>query len=204
LFLLPLQLQTGLGHTALYAGLTFTPLAVFFTIGSLIAPRVQPRLGNHVLTVCYAINFVGNVILLFTAIGMGADLSGLALAPALAIVGFGQGMGMSPLLSAALVDVPDRDVGAASGVIQTLMQVGVSFGVTVIGLIFFTVLGDGVGSPDTYSRAFTTALMAQPILALAALLLVPLLKHLKSAEPAKPVAAEEDERLAGQSEPVTR
>jgi len=192
-FLLPLQLQAGLGHTALYAGLTFTPLAVFFTIGSLIAPRVQARLGgNHVLTVGYAINFVGNVVLLITVIGMGADITGLALAPSLAVVGLGQGMGMSPLVSAALVDVPEGDVGAASGVIQTLMQIGVSFGVTVIGLIFFTVLGSGQPSPEGYSSAFTAALIAQPILALAALLLVPQLKRRDSDPAAGPTVLAPD------------
>lgn len=45
-FVLTLQLQSGMGYSALEAGLTFTPLAVTFAIASLIAPRLAPRLGT--------------------------------------------------------------------------------------------------------------------------------------------------------------
>ncbi|MFI0468706.1 MFS transporter [Saccharopolyspora sp. 5N102] len=173
-FLLPLQLQAGLGRTALYAGLTFTPLAATFTIGSLLAPKLQPRLGNHVLSLGYAINVLGNVAILFTAINAGAGMTGWMLAPPMAVIGLGQGLGMSPLVAAVLVDVPEKDAGAASGVIQTIMQVGMAFGVTVIGLVFFTVLGAET-APAAYSQAFIAALVAQPVLALLALALVPLL-----------------------------
>ncbi|MFI0448673.1 MFS transporter [Actinomadura sp. 6N118] len=173
-FLLPLQLQAGLGHTALYAGLTFTPLAATFTIGSLLAPKLQPRLGNRVLSLGYAFNAVGNAALLLTAVNAGAEMTGWLLAPSMAVIGLGQGLGMSPLVAAALVDVPEENAGAASGVIQTIMQVGMAFGVTLIGLVFFTVLGSGTG-PVAYSEAFAAALIAQPVLALLALALVPLL-----------------------------
>ncbi|MEV0087105.1 MFS transporter [Saccharopolyspora sp. NPDC050642] len=179
-FLLPLQLQAGLGHTALYAGLTFTPLAATFTIGSLLAPKLQPGLGNHVLSLGYAINVLGNVAILFTAISAGAGMTGWMLAPSMAVIGVGQGLGMSPLVAAVLVDVPEEDAGAASGVIQTIMQVGMAFGVTVIGLLFFTVLGADT-APAAYSQAFIAALVAQPVLALLALALVPLLTSRRAA-----------------------
>lgn len=171
-FLLPIQLQAGLGYSALYAGLTFTPLAAAFTVGSLLAPRLLPRLGNRVLTLGYGINLLGNVALLVTAVSAGSEVTGVLLAPSLAVVGLGQGLGMSPLVSAALVGVPEEDAGSASGVIQTVMQLGIAFGVTVIGLVFFTVLGPGE-DPASYTRAFVGALVAQPVLALLALLLVP-------------------------------
>ncbi|WET82561.1 MFS transporter [Amycolatopsis sp. QT-25] len=173
-FLLPLQLQNGLGHSALYAGLTFSPLAVAFGLGSMLALRIQTRVGNHVLSIGYAINVVGNVILLVCVIAAGPDMTGLLLAPALFVVGLGQGLGVSPLIGAALKDVPEGDAGSASGVIQTLMQVGVAFGVAVIGLIFFSVLGSAT-DPQSYSTAFTWALVASPLLSLLSLLLVPAL-----------------------------
>lgn len=81
---------------------------------------------------------------------------------------------MSPLLGAALHDGPEGDAGAASGVIQTLMQVGVAFGVAVIGLIFFALLG-GATDPASYSTAFIWALIASPVLSLMSLLLVSVL-----------------------------
>src|SRR5690606_37878753 len=54
-FVLTLQLQNGLGHSPLAAGLTFAPLAATFALASLLAPRLQDRLGGHVLTLGYAI-----------------------------------------------------------------------------------------------------------------------------------------------------
>lgn len=173
-FLLPLQMQNGLGHSALYAGLTFTPLAVAFGLGSMIAPRVQNRVGYHVLSVGYGVNVVGNVALLTVVIVTGSSMTGWLLAAPLFVIGLGQGLGVSPLIGAALHDVPARDAGTASGVIQTLMQVGVAFGVAVIGLVFFTVLGPAT-DPDSYSTAFTWALVASPVMSLASLLLVPAL-----------------------------
>jgi hypothetical protein len=104
----------------------------------------------------------------------GAGMTGWLLAPALFVVGLGQGLGVSPLIGAALHDVPEGDAGSASGVIQTLMQIGVAFGVAVIGLIFFAVLGSAT-DPDSYSTAFTWALVASPVLSLVSLLLVPAL-----------------------------
>lgn len=47
-FLLPLHLQNGLGHSALYAGLTFTPLALAFGLGSMLAPACS----NGWVTTC--------------------------------------------------------------------------------------------------------------------------------------------------------
>ncbi|GAB3449368.1 MFS transporter [Actinophytocola sediminis] len=173
-FLLPLHLQNGLGHSALYAGLTFTPLAVAFGLGSMLAPRIQAAVGYHVLTTGYGINLVGNVALLTVVIAAGSSMTGWLLAVPMFVVGLGQGLGVSPLIGAALHDVPGDDAGTASGVIQTLMQVGIAFGVAVIGLIFFTVLGPAT-DPDSYHTAFTWALVASPVLSLTSLLLVPTL-----------------------------
>lgn len=179
-FVLPLHLQNGLGRSALDAGLTFTPLAVAFGIGSMLAPRIQTRLGLHVLSLGYGINLLGNIVLLAVVISSGSAMTGWLLAAPLFVVGLGQGLGVPPLIGAALHDVPDGDAGSASGVIQTLMQIGVAFGVAVIGLIFFISLGSAT-DPDSYSTAFTHALIASPVLSLTALLLVPALIGKKDA-----------------------
>jgi hypothetical protein len=53
LLLLAVYLQIGLHFTPLAAGLTYTPSATGFFITSLLAPRVVPLLGRHVLTMGY-------------------------------------------------------------------------------------------------------------------------------------------------------
>jgi len=149
-------------------------IAFHLGLGSMLAPRLQNRVGYHVLSVGYGINVVGNAALLTVVIVAGSSMTGRLLAARLFVVGLGQGLGVSPPIGAAPHDVPEEDAGTASGVIQTLMQVGIAFGVAVIGLVFFTVLGPAT-DPDSYSTAFTWALVASPVMSLISPLLVPTL-----------------------------
>lgn len=123
------------------------------------------------LTLGYGINLVGNIALLLTAVAVGSGMNGVVLAPALILIGFGEGLGMSPLVGAALAGVPQEDAGSASGIIETVMQLGLSFGVAAIGLVFFMLLADRQ-TIAAYTDAFPKALIISPVLALAALLLV--------------------------------
>ncbi|MBA9002460.1 MFS transporter [Thermomonospora cellulosilytica] len=173
-FILTLQLQSGMGYSPLAAGLTFVPLAVAFSAASLLGPRLQARLGHHVLTLGYAVNAVGTLALLGTAWAAGTELTGWTMLPALAVIGFGQGLGVSPLIAAALRDAPAEDAGAAGGVLETAGQLGMSLGVAVLGLVFLTATGHEA-FPAAHTGAFTVTLLGNLGLALAALFLLPLL-----------------------------
>ncbi|GAA3164043.1 MFS transporter [Planomonospora alba] len=175
-FVLTLQLQNGMGYSPLAAGLTFVPLAVTFSLASLLAPRLQGRYGHHVLTLGYAINAAGTLALLITAWVAGPGMTGWILVPALAVIGFGEGLGVSPLVGTVLAGVPARNAGSAGGVLETAGQVGMSLGVTVLGLLFFAALGGAHGTtaaPDAYTGAFTVTLAGNLALALAAMALLP-------------------------------
>ncbi len=159
-------------------GLAFAPLAVAFSAASLLGPRLQARLGHHVLTLGYAVNAAGTLALLGTAWAAGAGLSATALLPALAVVGFGQGLGVSPLFGAVLNGVPATAAGAAGGVLETAGQVGMSLGVTALGLVFFSTLDPQASTAHaaaSTTTAFTVTLIGNLALALAALALLPLL-----------------------------
>lgn len=171
-FVLTLHLQGGMGYSPLVAGLTFTPLAVAFVAASLLAPRIQERVGLRVLILGYAANAAGTLVLLGCALAFGSGLSGWIMAPALAVIGFGEGLGVSPLFGAVLARVPQSDAGAASGVVETTTQIGMSFGVTVLGLVFAVGLEAGAGPADS-TTAFTAALVGTLVLAVAALALAP-------------------------------
>ncbi len=171
-FVLTLTLQDGLGYSPLTAGLVFAPLAVTFAVASLIGPRLSARWGRHVLTLGYGVNAVGTAVLLATVWLDGAQVTGWALVGPLAIVGFGQGLGVSPLFDAALGEVPERSAGAAGGVLETAGQLGMSLGVTVLGLVFSTSLGDGPFVAASHLNAFTAALVGNLALAVAALVLL--------------------------------
>ncbi|WP_225834411.1 MFS transporter [Streptomyces sp. NK08204] len=170
-FVLAIQLQSGLGYSALKSGLLFTCLGVAFTATTMALPKIMPRLGLHVLTAGYGLNAVGYLLLLLTALIAGDSLSGPMLVPALLVIGLGQGLGVSPLLGTALTEVPPQDAGSAAGVLETVGQLGMSVGVTLVGLVYFTTLGDS-DSQHAYAHAFTVTLVLNLALSLLALAFV--------------------------------
>ncbi len=171
-FVLALQLQNGMGYSPLAAGLTFAPLAAAFAAASLLAPRLRARLGPHTLTLGYAINAAGTLALLVTAWTAGTGLTGWTLLPALTVIGLGEGLCVSTLIGAILAGVPARDAATAGGVLETAVQVGMSLGVTVLGLVFVTALGPNP-DPAAHTDAFTVTLVGNLALAVTALVLLP-------------------------------
>jgi EmrB/QacA subfamily drug resistance transporter len=168
-FVLTVHLQNTLGYSPLAAGLTFTTLAVTFGITSLLVPWASRLLGRHMLTIGYTINAVGALALVLIAVFAGSHLSTVDLMPALALIGIGQGLGVTPLLGAILGGVRPEDAGAASGVLETVGQVGMSLGISVLGLIYSAARG-ATGTDVT--GAFAWALVANVVLAVVATLLV--------------------------------
>lgn len=182
-FVLTVHLQGALHYSPWTAGLTFTPLAATFGLTSLLVPRASKLLGRRLLPVAYAINGIGALALLVTAILGGDRLTNLALAPALAVIGIGEALGVSPLLSTILGEVPKADAGAASGVLETVGQVAMSFGISTLGLIYTATRGaTGLAS----AAAFDWALVANLLITLTATVLVTRLGHRSPAGRAVP------------------
>ncbi|MEU3659170.1 MFS transporter [Streptomyces sp. NPDC032940] len=179
-FVLAVQLQTGLGYSALESGLLFAPLGVAFTATSLALPKIMPKLGLHVLTAGYGLNALGYLVLLLTALAAGDSLSGPMMIPSLVVIGVGQGLGVSPLLGAALTGVPPQEAGSAAGVLETVGQLGMSVGITLVGLLYFTTLGDGT-TQHAYAHAFTVTLVLNLLLSLLAVAFVPPLRKAAAA-----------------------
>ncbi len=171
LFTLALYLQVGLGFSALQSGLTYTPTAIGFFIASLAAPRLIPLLGRQVLTVGYVIAAFGLLATATTAFSAGIHLMGFELAPALFIVGLGNGLGLSPLVGTVIGGLPPQESGAGAGVVTTTLQVGNALGVALIGLLFFMLVGAG-SSGAIYANAFALTLPACAALLLVAAVLV--------------------------------
>lgn len=64
----------------------------------------------------------------------GSDASVLGVTPAMVITGLGSGLVVTPLMKLALDTVPSGRTGMAGGVLQTVRPLGVTLGVTVLGL----------------------------------------------------------------------
>ena len=136
LFTFTQHLQGGLGDTALQAGLTFVPLALGFALSSLNWRRLPARWHQLVIPAGCVIAAIGYLVTGLSVVGGGAG--GLLLPLALFIGGFGQGMAASPILTVALSKVAPQDAADASGVLTTVIQLGLVIGVATFGSVFLT------------------------------------------------------------------
>ncbi|MGN6259773.1 MAG: MFS transporter [Ralstonia sp.] len=152
---LTILLQFGRGLSALAAGLVFTPAAIAFFTGSLTAPRLAERIGQRALLLGVAIFAVGMVVLAAMA-QLGAGTAWLILP--LMLNGFGQGMVIPLSLNTILSGVETAQAGMGAGTVTTMQAVGNAVGVTVVGVLLFSLLGqvdgaDGAVAMDAATHA---------------------------------------------------
>ena len=136
MFVFALTVQDGLHHDALGSGLAITPMAVAFFTGSLLAARLYERFGTRLLAAGFALQALGLVALLTVIGDQWPHVSLLALAPGLAVAGFGQSLGLGALFRTVLAGVPQRLAGIGSGVLVTVQQGSVALGVASLGTLF--------------------------------------------------------------------
>ncbi|TMD43687.1 MAG: DHA2 family efflux MFS transporter permease subunit [Chloroflexi bacterium] len=134
-FFLPVTifLQSVLGFSALKAGLTFLPMSLVSMIVAPFAGRLSDRFGGKYLLMlgltCFAAG-MGLVVYLISLSATQATFWGPA-----ALAGVGMGMTFAPLTTVAMRDVRPQMAGAASGVLNTVRQLGGSIGSAVIGAV---------------------------------------------------------------------
>jgi len=136
LFSFALHLQSGLGDSALRAGLTFAPCAVVFGLCGYFWRRLPSGL-HHLLAplgCLVAVAGYASVALVLHSGGRG----GVPLQLALIVTGAALALGFSPLVTHALVRVPLAQAADASGLLTTTIQLGQAVGVAAFGSLFLT------------------------------------------------------------------
>jgi EmrB/QacA subfamily drug resistance transporter len=177
-FTFVLFLQSGLGFSPVASGLSFAAINTGFITASVLGPRLIPRLGNRLLSFAYALQAVGLVWTMLTVTSSGTGLTLNELAIPLSVFGLGAGFALSPLLGIILSGVPSQDVGAASGVVSTSMQIGNTVGISLYGLIFYRFLsGEFTSIPLSYLNAFKLTLPFLIIPSISSFILVFLLSQ---------------------------
>jgi MFS family permease len=141
MFVLTLLLQSGLGLSPLHAGIVNLPLALTFIAMTLLGPKVAAWLGPRSITVGAGFATAGALVLAFTAMRAGGQLTGWETAPGTALIGIGQGLMVPSLMSAVLTHVRPERAGAAAGVLTTTQQFAIATGVALIGAVFYGVTG---------------------------------------------------------------
>jgi EmrB/QacA subfamily drug resistance transporter len=154
---LALFYQRGLGYSALQSALGITAYAAGSAIAAPLAGRVVVRVGRP-LVVGAALTFgIGAVALAVVATHGPDQRLALAMAPALFVMGVGQGALVTPNQTLTLMDVDPVIGSTAGGVLQTSQRIGLALGQAVIGAVFFAALGtaeEGTGNPYPTALAF--------------------------------------------------
>ena len=141
---LTIYFQSVLGFSALKAGLVMAPASLVSMFVAPVAGRTTDKIG-------------GKFILMSGLILFGAGMGWLALianpdsswpifvAP-LVVAGLGMGCIFAPMVTVALRNIDPRMAGAASGVLNTIRQVGLVIGTATVGALLQNRLVSSISS----------------------------------------------------------
>jgi len=131
-FLLPLFLQNSLGYTALQSGAVFLPVGIiqglFSPISGWFSDKVNPK-----------VPIIAGVGLLVVSFFLNSELSLLTerdyIMTSLYLRGLGMGLIFTPLSTLSLLTIPRDKMAQASGIMNTIRQIGGSLGVALLSTI---------------------------------------------------------------------
>ncbi len=164
-FIFTIFLQIGMGYSILEAGLTGIPFSLGVSIAAgTSGPILVPRFGRNIISAGPIVMGIGYCLFVLTVRQFGADVTPWELIPALIVSGLGMGCVVAPIYAFILAEVPIKYAGSASGVINTIQQVGGAVGVAVVGVIFFGLLGtQAVNSVESVRPQLIADLTAIPV-----------------------------------------
>ncbi len=131
-FLLPIFLQNSLGYTALQAGLVFFPVGIIQAIMSPIAGKMTDKL-NPKIPISIGIILTFFSMYFYKDLSLTTEYGGIIIP--LIIRGFGLGFMFIPLSTVAINNIPKEKMAQATGLFNTIRQVGGSFGVAILGTL---------------------------------------------------------------------
>ncbi len=169
LFAMTFTLQDGLHEAAIRSGLTFVPQGVGFACAALVGVALANRLGPWLVTIGALISASACGALLVLTSPAGPDLSPLRLAPVMAMLGVGNGLAIPAMIGAVLQIVPKQSAGTAAGMLTTVQQVAMAFGVAVFGSILFATTGRSAPTTTSLPGLRIDLVLATSLLALGAL-----------------------------------
>jgi EmrB/QacA subfamily drug resistance transporter len=135
-FFLVQFLQNSLGFGPLEAGVAFLPMTGLLFGVARLAPRLVPRFGPRRLMLT-GLPFIIVGMLWLTRLSATSGYASGVLGPMI-LFGLGAGLVFLPVTLTILSGVRREDSGAASGMLQTMQQVGGALGMAVLVSIFGT------------------------------------------------------------------
>ncbi|MGA5314802.1 MFS transporter [Streptomyces pseudogriseolus] len=199
-----LYMQIGLGWSALRAGLTGVPFSVAVSVAAGVSvQQLVPRFGRKVLQAGALVMAAGVLIYLAEAERYGLAITSWQMVLPLAVMGVGMGLIVAPLTDAVLSEVPREHAGSASGLINTVQQMGNALGLGLVSVVFFGVIDEPLAPAETgpaFVDGFTHALgWVAVVLGVIFLLMFALPK--RPAQHVEGADLEEKAPVAGEKEP---
>lgn len=138
-FPMTLFLQGALGFSPIRAGLTMTPMSLMIMIAAPIAGKLSDRIGARWILITGLTLMTTGVLFIVSRISPETDWQRLL--PALLVTGAGMGLTFAPMTAAVMQAVPPRIAGSASGILNTMRNVGQVLGIAVLGSLLQARLG---------------------------------------------------------------
>jgi EmrB/QacA subfamily drug resistance transporter len=138
IFALPIFLQSVNNLDAFHTGLAMLPLSLALLVAAPISASLSKKFSpKYIIQIGLALAVVSMFIIRAV---LKVDMPISHLIPGLVVYGFGLGMVFAPISNLTLSAVPVKQAGEASGVNNTLRQVGASLGAAIIGAAVLTSL----------------------------------------------------------------
>ncbi|MFJ2868151.1 MFS transporter [Kitasatospora sp. NPDC087314] len=133
-FYITLFVQGPLGYSPLKAGVAFLPISVSIIVAAQIASTLQAKYGPKPFMAGGALLVTVGLTWLTQMSKDSGYLDGV-LGPTV-IFGFGMGLIFVPVMLLAVAGVPGQETGAASGLLNSMQQIGGSLGLSILTTVF--------------------------------------------------------------------
>ncbi|WP_432991946.1 DHA2 family efflux MFS transporter permease subunit [Dactylosporangium sp. CA-233914] len=158
-----IYLQSVLTFSALKAGLVMAPAMAVSALLSPIAGRMADRIGGKYILMAGLLVFAAGMAWLAVVVDPGRTW--YALQPALIVVGVGIGLVFGPMVTVAMFGVEPRMAGAASGVLNTIRQMGTVIGSAAVGAVLQSRLASSLHDEAVRQAADLPASVRGPFVA---------------------------------------
>jgi EmrB/QacA subfamily drug resistance transporter len=148
---LTIYLQSVLGYSALKSGLVMAPMSLISMFIAPVAGRFSDRIGGkYILMLGLALYAIGMAWIVAIA---GPTTNWPAFLPCLIVAGIGVGGVFAPMATEAMRGIEPRMAGAASGVYNTVRQIGSVVGSAAMGAILQNQLASSLQHEATVRAA---------------------------------------------------
>jgi len=153
-------LQFGLGWSPLHVALTGLAWPAGIACTAQIAYRLSSRHGRRLVRIGMPITALGTAGLAW-AVHDGGRLTTAGIVPWMVVGGIGMGLTIPILSTLVIAEVEAPYAGAASGVVNSVVQLGSAIGVALAGVVYFAVrIAPGTAGARTLACAAGTFLLA--------------------------------------------